>query len=162
MFPGHFAAIRLLPHQAGHLVGDGAVAIVLINRRVDGVIGVFTEDRRITCHLPGVGQSRHRVGVKLAGDGHRGTADHRGTGCGDSAAGGRGGCGEQSAGIDGAAGDGARPCEARLGRQGDSELVAGDSAELLRRGGIETSRSRSHRDGGECLGNRDVNRTSGC
>ena len=50
VFPGHLARVGLLPHQAGHIVRDRAVAIVgeglRIRRRSRRVVAVFAKRRR--------------------------------------------------------------------------------------------------------------------
>ena len=59
----HLAAVGFLPHQALDVVGRGAVAVVGVRGRVDGVIRVFTRRGRVAGRLPGVGQCQHAPAI---------------------------------------------------------------------------------------------------
>ena len=59
VLPSRLADIDLLPHQARDPVGDRAVAIVGVARRVDRVIGVFAKDRGGIDGLAGIGKFQH-------------------------------------------------------------------------------------------------------
>jgi len=50
----HFFAGILRPHQAGHQIGDRAVAVVLVGGRVGGVLRVLSGIRVVGRGLPGI------------------------------------------------------------------------------------------------------------
>lgn len=72
-FPGTLPVVGFLPHQPGHAVGHGSIAVVIEGRGINGVIRILPEGQAHCVGLPGIRQlqqagSSHGIGGQAVVD----------------------------------------------------------------------------------------------